>query len=61
MVFPEGAISPSGRRQLDRPGLDWLIAKTGATPVAVEIHGAENSRLSAKAGSHFWPKITVHF
>ena len=61
MVFPEGAISPTGQRQLDRPGLDWLIAKTGATPVAVVIHGAESSRLFAKAGSRFWPKITVRF
>lgn len=61
MVFPEGAISPTGRRQIDQPGLDWLIARTGATEVAVEIHGAEDSRLFAKAGSRLWPKITVRF
>lgn len=61
MVFPEGVISPTGRRQLDQPGLEWLIAKTGATPVAVEIHGAEHSRFFAKAGSRFWPKITLRF
>lgn len=61
MVFPEGAISPTGRRQIDQPGLDWLIAKTGATEIAVEIRGAEESRLFAKAGSRFWPKITLRF
>ncbi|MFX1767921.1 1-acyl-sn-glycerol-3-phosphate acyltransferase, partial [Paraburkholderia sp. A1RI-2L] len=61
MVFPEGSISPSGQRQSDQPGLEWLVARTGATPVAVEIHGAEHSRLFAKAGTRLWPRITLDF
>jgi acyl-[acyl-carrier-protein]-phospholipid O-acyltransferase/long-chain-fatty-acid--[acyl-carrier-protein] ligase len=61
MVFPEGAISADGNAQPHMPGLEWLIAKTGALLVEVKISGAEESRLFAKSGTRFWPRITVSF
>lgn len=61
MVFPEGGISQTGARQADMPGLNWLIAKTGATKVEVNISGAEKSRIFAKSGTQWWPKITLTF
>ncbi|KVM51613.1 hypothetical protein WK30_10265 [Burkholderia vietnamiensis] len=61
MVFPEGGISVSGDRQPDKPGLSWLVAKTGASLVEVTIAGAEKSRLFARSGSEWWPKIFLTF
>lgn len=61
MVFPEGAISPSGCRQTDKPGLCWLKEKSGARLIEVRISGAEQSKLFAKNGTHWWPRITLSF
>jgi 1-acyl-sn-glycerol-3-phosphate acyltransferase len=61
MVFPEGGISVSGDRQPDKPGLSWLVAKTGASLVEVTIAGAEKSRLFARSGSEWGPKIFLTF
>ena len=61
MVFPEGGISVSGDRQPDKPGLSWLATKTGASMVEVKIAGAEKSRLFARSGSEWWPKISLTF
>ncbi len=61
MVFPEGAISADGNAQAHKPGLEWLVAKTGATLIEVTISGAEKSRLFAKSGTRFWPPITLNF
>lgn len=50
MVFPEGAISPDGLPQPEQGGLRWLVSRTGAHIVRLEIRGAETSRLFGKNG-----------
>ncbi|WP_341319603.1 hypothetical protein WN982_26270 [Paraburkholderia sp. IMGN_8] len=59
MVFPQGGISPNGSLQPHKPGLEWLWRNTGATLVEIKIAGAEKSKLFAKSGSQWWPKITL--
>lgn len=61
MVFPEGKISAGGQRSDDRPGVTWLQTKTGARDIALRIDGAERSRLFAKNGRHWWPRIRLEF
>lgn len=61
MVFPEGAISPSGVQLPARPGVDWLQRRSGAQVIHVEIRGAENSRLFAKSGRQWRPSIELRF
>uniref|UniRef100_UPI003BEF167E lysophospholipid acyltransferase family protein n=1 Tax=Burkholderia arboris TaxID=488730 RepID=UPI003BEF167E len=59
MVFPEGAISPNGRPQPEHGGLRWLVSRTGAHIVRLEIRGAETSRLFSKSGRQWWPRIDI--
>ncbi|MCP3024607.1 1-acyl-sn-glycerol-3-phosphate acyltransferase [Cupriavidus basilensis] len=61
MLFPEGAIGTGAAPLPDRPGVAWLSQRTGATIVYVQIRGAEQSRLFAKAGKRWWPTITLTF
>lgn len=61
MIFPEGQISPDGRPLPERPGVAWLKSRTGAAIVDVRIRGAEQSRLFAKSGRRFWPRINLRF
>jgi len=60
-VFPEGGISLTGERGIDRPGVGWLIRQTDARVLALEIVGAEKSRWFAKRGAMIWPKINLVF
>lgn len=61
MLFPEGRISPSGRRMTDLPGAAWLATRSGAQIVWVRISGAEKSRFFSKAGRDIWPRIEIYF
>lgn len=61
MVFPEGQISSTGLRGPDQAGLSWLLRRADARAVELRIQGAENSRLFAKRGQHWWPAIKLWF
>ena len=61
MLFPEGRISDTGQPLPHQPGLAWLLAKSGAPLLQVQITGAEQSRFFAKSGRAFWPRIDVQF
>jgi 1-acyl-sn-glycerol-3-phosphate acyltransferase len=61
MIFPEGRISPTGQLQPEQPGVRWLTRRTGVPVLRVQISGAERSRLFAKSGTEFWPRIEVSF
>jgi len=60
MLFPEGRIG-TGEPQPLKPGLAWLLRKSGATEFRIHIAGAEQSRIFAKAGLKWWPPITINF
>jgi len=59
LIFPEGGISPDGSPQPEKPGVAWLATRTGAQVVAAQIEGAARSRIFAKAGDHWWPRIRI--
>lgn len=59
LIFPEGGISPDGSPQPEKPGLFWLAARTGAQVVSAQIEGAARSRIFAKSGDHWWPRIRI--
>jgi 1-acyl-sn-glycerol-3-phosphate acyltransferase len=59
LLFPEGAISVTGRPGNARPGLRWLLNQTSATHVPLHLSGAEDSRLFAKTGRRWWPLIRI--
>lgn len=61
MLFPEGRISETGEPLPHRPGVAWLVARSGAPLLQVQISGAERSRFFAKSGRAFWPRIDVQF
>lgn len=61
MIFPEGRISETGDPLPEQPGVKWLAERACAPIVRVQISGAENSRIFAKAGRAFWPAISVSF
>ena len=62
MLFPEGRISETGAAGPDQPGVRWLAAKHPQVAlVRVQIHGAEQSQLFAKAGTKLWPAIRIDF
>lgn len=61
MIFPEGRISATGQPGAEQPGVEWLAKRTGARVRRIRIAGAENSRLFAKAGRQFWPRVQVFF
>lgn len=58
-IFPEGAISYDGKPLVDKPGLKWLMKKSGVPVIRMTIYGAEKSRFFAKSGQEFWPEIHV--
>lgn len=60
MIFPEGRIG-DGETQRAMPGLAWLLARSGAAEFRIHIAGAEQSRIFAKAGEKWWPRITLNF
>lgn len=59
LLFPEGGISPDGQPQPHKPGVNWLMGRTGAEVVPARIEGAARSRIFAKAGDHWWPRIHI--
>lgn len=59
MIFPEGEISRDGKLGVERRGVTWLAERTGAPIIRVQILGAERSRIFAKAGKTWWPRITI--
>lgn len=59
LLFPEGGISPDGSPQPEKPGVTWLATRTGAQVVSANIEGAARSRIFAKAGDHWWPRIQI--
>ena len=61
MLFPEGRISDTGRPLPEQPGVAWLAARCRAPVLRVRIRGAERSKLFAKAGSAWWPRIEMEF
>lgn len=62
MLFPEGRISESGAPGPDQPGIQWLASKhPGTVLIRIQIHGAEQSQLFAKAGTKLWPPIHISF
>lgn len=60
-VFPAGRICAPHECEVEKPGVEWLSARTGAAVIRARISGAADSRLFAKAGTKIWPKITVEF
>lgn len=61
VIFPEGRISPDGRRGPPLPGVQWLVERGCARVVELELTGAHHSRLFAKSGRHWWPPIKLTF
>jgi 1-acyl-sn-glycerol-3-phosphate acyltransferase len=61
MLFPEGAISPTGAPLPEQPGVQWLRQKTGSSILRIQITGAEKSRFFGKSGRAFWPRISLSF
>ena len=61
MIFPEGRISEDGRQGESRPGLQWLQKKAQVPTLSLRIRGAQRSRLFAKAGTDWWPRIWLRF
>ncbi|WP_082385708.1 MULTISPECIES: 1-acyl-sn-glycerol-3-phosphate acyltransferase [Achromobacter] len=61
VIFPEGVISLTGARGPDRPGFRWLSSQASAAVLELQIFGADQSRLFAKAGRRLWPKIALEF
>ena len=60
MVFPEGAISP-GRPLPEKAGLAWVVERVRPQRVHIKITGAERSRLFAKRGRAWLPRITLEY
>ena len=61
MLFPEGRISDTGWPLPEQPGVAWLAARCRAPVLRVRIRGAGRSKLFAKAGSAWWPRIDMEF
>ena len=61
MIFPEGRISENGKPGELRPGMQWLQQKAQVPTLSLRIRGAQRSRLFAKAGTHWWPRIWLRF
>lgn len=60
MVFPEGEIS-TGEPLPDADGLAWILARAAPARVHIKISGAEHSRLFAKRGRKWLPRITLEY
>jgi acyl-[acyl-carrier-protein]-phospholipid O-acyltransferase/long-chain-fatty-acid--[acyl-carrier-protein] ligase len=61
VIFPEGQISADGADGPVMPGLAWLQTKLNCPVIELRIEGAQRSRLFAKRGDQWWPRIHVHF
>lgn len=61
MVFPEGSISSTGERLAERPGSRWLAHRARVPHLQLSIQGAHLSRLFAKDGASWRPRIHVLF
>lgn len=61
MIFPEGRISKTGESLPMQPGIEWLRSRCYVPEIQVSIRGAERSRLFAKRGNEWWPRITLSF
>ena len=61
VLFPEGGISVDGNPQDEQRGLAWIVARSGAPVLRVKIEGAHTSRIFAKRGTQWWPKIRLLF
>lgn len=60
MVFPEGEIAATGALP-PRLGLAWLERRARPARVEVAITGAERSRLFAKRGTEWLPRIHLDY
>lgn len=58
-IFPEGRISGPDEVLPHKAGVQWLQERTGALIVRAQLSGADQSRLFARAGTRFRPKITL--
>lgn len=61
VIFPEGKISEDGNDGPVMPGLAWLQSKLNCPVIELRIEGAQRSRLFAKRGDQWWPRIEVRF
>lgn len=60
MVFPEGQIS-DGHALPEKAGLAWILKRTAPARIQVRISGAEQSRIFAKRGCRWWPRIVLEY
>lgn len=60
MVFPEGQIS-MGSPLPEKGGLAWVVERVCPQRIYVKITGAERSRLFAKRGTAWLPRITLEY
>lgn len=60
MVFPEGQIS-EGHALPEKAGFAWVIERAAPARIHVHISGAEQSRIFAKRGRHWWPRIVLEY
>ncbi|MGC0153594.1 lysophospholipid acyltransferase family protein [Chromobacterium vaccinii] len=61
MIFPEGRISADGHPGVIQAGMKWLLTQARVPVVPISINGAERSRIFAKAGRLWWPRIQLLF
>lgn len=61
LIFPEGKISKDGALLPFMGGYRWLAAKLDAPILNLVIDGAHKSKLFAKTGDKFYPRITLKF
>ncbi|MFP3637511.1 1-acyl-sn-glycerol-3-phosphate acyltransferase [Paraburkholderia sp. SIMBA_054] len=60
MIFPEGQIT-KGAPMPPMAGLAWIIERAKPARIHVTLHGAEQSRLFAKCGTKWLPRITLEY
>lgn len=60
MVFPEGEIA-AGAALPAKQGLAWMLERCAPRRVHIRITGAERSRLFAKRGTEWLPRIHLEY
>lgn len=59
MIFPDGRITGSQEIAAPKPGVDWLVSRSGCQVIQARIRGAENHRFFGKRGREWFPAISV--